>query len=121
MKLEGLLGNDLHRKLNEINTDLTFWGMIYPGSVDIVIDAFRKKYNIIIYHKAEPFVQPTGDKHKILYCFAVKKCYPGKSNGWNKREYIGESKWCENIYEAKRQAIKIALEYVQARTNNHHK
>lgn len=89
--------------------------------VDVIIDAFRKKFNIVIYHKAEPFVQPTGDKHKIMYCFAVKKCYPGKSNGWNKREYIGESKWCENIYEAKRQAIKIALKYVETRTNSNGK
>ena len=86
-------------------------------TVDKIIDLFRQKYNIIIYHKAEPFVQPTGNKHKIMYCFAVKKCFPGEPNGWNKREYIGESKWCDNIYEAKRQAIKIALKYVETRTN----
>ena len=86
-------------------------------TVDKIIDEFRKKYNIIIYNKAEPFVQPTGNKHKIMYCFAVKKCFPGEPNGWNKREYIGESKWCDNIYEAKRQAIKIALKYVETRTN----
>ena len=90
-------------------------------STDALIDMLRKKHNIVIFHKSEPFVQPTGNKHKILYCFAVKKCFPGEPNGWTKREYIGESKWCENIYEAKRQAIKIALKYVQTRSNNHHK
>lgn len=87
-------------------------------TVDKIIDEFRKKYNIIIYNKAEPFVQPTGNKHKILYCFAVKKCYPNEPNGWNKREYLGESQWCENIYETKRQAIKIALKYVETRTTS---
>jgi len=110
-------------KYGEINTHLIpFLEKIgiqcwWIRDVDYIIDGFRVKHNIIIYHKAEPFVQPTGDKHKIMYCFAVKKCFPGEPNGWNKREYIGESKWCENIYEAKRQAIKIALRYVETRTD----
>lgn len=116
MKERGTIPWKLRKKLFKI-FDYSF--LAY--TVDDAIDAFRKKFNIIIYHKAEPFVQPTGNKHKILYCFAVKKCYPNEPNGWNKREYIGESKWCENIYEAKRQAIKIALKYVEARTNNKRK
>lgn len=113
----GLMPSSLHKRLYDIRV-MSLWGW---DTIDQIIDEFRKKYNIIIYNKAEPFVQPTGNKHKILYCFAVKKCYPNEPNGWNKREYIGESKWCDNIYEAKRQAIKIALKYVQTRTNNHHK
>ena len=90
-------------------------------SIDTLIDMLRKKHNIVIFHKSEPFVQPTGDKHKIMYCFAVKKCFPGEPNGWNKRKYLGESQWCENIYKAKRQAIKIALKYVETRTANTNK
>lgn len=116
MKERGTISWELRKKLLKI-FDYSF--LAY--TIDDAIDAFRKKFNIVIYHKAEPFVQPTGNKHKILYCFAVKKCYPNEPNGWNKREYLGESQWCENIYEAKRQAIKIALKYAQARTNNHHK
>ena len=108
----GNINQQLRDKLTKIGI-LVWW----PFDVDEIIDLFRIKYNIVIYHKAEPFVQPTGNKHKIMYCFAVKKCFPGEPNGWNKREYIGESKWCDNIYEAKRQAIKIALKYVETRTN----
>ena len=114
--MKGTVSQILRDKLAKIGI-LIWW----PFNVDEIIDKFREKYNIIIYHKAEPFVQPTGNKHKILYCFAVKKCYPNEPNGWNKREYIGESEWCENIYEAKRQAIKIALKYVETRTNSNGK
>lgn len=108
MKERGTISWELRKKLLKI-----FDYLFLAYTIDDAIDAFRKKFNIVIYNKAEPFVQPTGNKHKILYCFAVKKCYPNEPNGWNKREYLGESKWCENIYEAKRQAIKIALKYVQ--------
>lgn len=112
----GTLDSITRHKLFSIGIYCSRW-----MTVDEIIDKLRKKCNIVIYHKAEPFVQPTGNKHKVTYCFAVKKCYPGKSNGWNKREYIGESKWCENVYEAKRQAIKIALKYVESRTNSNSK
>ena len=108
----GRIPNKICMKLYASGLRIYIW-----DKVDTIIDEFRNKYNIIIYHKSEPFVQPTGDKHRIMYCFAVKKCYPGTQDGWNKREYIGESKWCENIYEAKRQAIKIALKYVETRTD----
>jgi hypothetical protein len=114
MNYPRILPAELRKKLYNV-THCLIW------MEDAAIDIFRKKYNIIIYHKAEPFVQPTGDEHKIMYCFAVKKCFPGEPNGWNKREYIGESKWCENIYEAKRQAIKIALRYVESRTTSQKK
>ena len=113
MKEPGIIPYKIRKKLY-----FYFYNNPTAGTyVDSAIDEFRKRYNIVIYHKAEPFVQPTGNKHKIMYCFAVKKCFPGEPNGWNKREYIGESKWCDNIYEAKRQAIKIALKYVETRTN----
>lgn len=80
------------------------------ATVDDAIDWLRKKHNIIIYNSIEPFVDPTEDNHHILYRFSVKYC--NLRDGWNGRIYIGESKLTKNIYAAKRQAIWLAIRYL---------
>lgn len=84
--------------------------MIYP-SVDQIIDFLRKKYNIVIYNKIEPFVDPKT--HNIVFRFAVKWC--NMRDGWNGRQYIGETELTSDIYYAKRQAIDIAIKYLKER------
>lgn len=86
--------------------DLGFKGTI--PTVDEAIDFLRKKFNVVIYNKAAPFVDPITNSY-IRYAFKVKFC--DTKNGWNFRENIGESKWSKNIYSAKRQAITIAIKY----------
>ena len=79
-------------------------------TVDQIIDMIRKKYNVIIYHKAAPFVDKNG---KIIYNFTAKKCNP--IHGWNSRIYIDTpSEWVSNIYEAKRRAIRAAARWILA-------
>lgn len=78
--------------------------------IDYVIDRIRTKYNVIIYHKATPFVDSSG---KIIYNFAAKCCNP--KFGWNGRTYIDTpSTWDSNIYEAKRRAIRAAAQWILA-------
>ena len=79
-----------------------------PCSVDETIDFLRKKFHIIIYNKAAPFVDPVTNSF-IYYGFKVKFCNVGR--GWNFRENLGESKWSRNIYAAKRMAITIAIKH----------
>ena len=98
-------------QLEELTEFLGFdYCMIYP-TVDQIIDFLRKKYNIIIYNKIEPFVDPK--MHNIVFKFAVKWC--NIRDGWNGRKYIGETKLLTDIYEAKREAIDIAIEYLKKR------
>ena len=52
----------------------------YFTDVDYAIDRIRKKYNVIIYHKAPPFVDSSG---KIMYNFTAKHC--GTKAGWSGR------------------------------------
>lgn len=80
-------------------------------SLDGVIDWLRRKHNIIIYNSIEPFVDPVSDNHHILYRFSVKHC--NLRDGWNGREYIGESKLTKNIYTAKKQAITLAIKWLK--------
>ena len=83
---------------------------IRPWGVDDVIDSIRKKYNVIIYHRATPFVDSSG---KIIYNFTAKCCNP--KLGWNGRVYIKTpSTWDSNIYEAKRRAIRAAAQWILA-------
>ena len=78
--------------------------------VDEIIDRIRIKYNVIIYHKATPFVDASG---KIIYNFAAKCCNP--KMGWNGRTYINTpSTWDSNIYQAKRRAIRAAARWILA-------
>ena len=80
------------------------------NGVDEIIDRIRIKYNVIIYHKAAPFVDASG---KIIYNFAAKYCNPNM--GWNGRIYINTpSTWDFNIYQAKRRAIRAAARWILA-------
>lgn len=82
-------------------------------TVDETIDWLRRKYNIVIYNKVEPFVDPTDQTHKtILFRFGVKRC-DTTNLGWNGRMYIGETRLAKNIYSLKRDAISIALKYIK--------
>lgn len=90
---------------------LKFDPVINSVSLDGVIDWLRRKHNIIIYNSIEPFVDPVSDNHHILYRFSVKRC--NLRDGWNGREYIGESKLTKNIYTAKRQAITLAIKWLK--------
>lgn len=79
-------------------------------NVDDVIDSIRKKYNVVIYHYATPFVDSSG---KIIYNFAAKCCNP--KMGWNGRMRIDTPPvWDSNIYEAKRRAIRAAARWILA-------
>ncbi len=78
-------------------------------SVDETIDWLRKKFNVVIYNSAAPFVDPATNSF-IYYGFRVKFCNVGR--GWNFRENIGETKWSKNVYATKRMAITIAIKYV---------
>lgn len=88
------------------------FGLTVPN-VDMIIDLLRKDHNIIIHHKMEPFVSPT--LNKIIYCFSVKWC--NLRDGWNGRKYIGQSEYGHDIYELKREAITIAINYLKEKRN----
>ena len=77
-------------------------------TVDEVIDAIRMKFNVIIYNTAPPHVDPVSKK--IIYGFSVKVC--NTKWGWNARKYLGQTKWYTNIYQAKREAIDIAINWI---------
>lgn len=80
-------------------------------NVDMAIDFLRKKFGIIIYNAAAPYVDPR-EKGVIQYGYRVKFC--NKQAGWNFREYIGDPQWSKNIYAAKRKALTIAIRYAFA-------
>ena len=83
---------------------------ILPWGVDYVIDRMRTKYNVIIYHRAPPFLDYSG---KIMYNFNAKYCNP--KMGWKSPTYINmTSEWDSNIYEAKRRAIRAAARWILA-------
>lgn len=77
-------------------------------TVDEVIDAIRMKFKIIIYNTTPPYVDPISKK--IIYGFSVKVC--NTKWGWNARKYLGQTKWRTNIYQAKREAINIAINWI---------
>lgn len=78
---------------------------------DEAIDWLRRKYDVHIYTPIAPFVDPTNDKHPILYRYAVKFC--NKRDGWNGRVYIGETNLSKNVYSLKRQAIWLAIRWIK--------
>lgn len=91
---------------------LTDLGYMSMPTVDEAIDWLRRKYNVVIYEYMEPFVDPRVDNsNKILYKYAIKWC--NLRDGWNGRLYIGESNLLSNIYTAKREAIKIAINWIR--------
>lgn len=82
-------------------------------SVDQAIDWIRIKYEIVIFNKFEPYVDPikNGKKQQILYGLGVKFC--DTKSGWNFRKTIGKTKCSPNLYAEKREAISIALKYIE--------
>lgn len=106
-----------HRKVisphfvsNEASKILRTLG-IDDDEIDSVIDHIRTKYNVHIYNYAAPFVsKETENKNVVLYGFGVKFC--NLKHGWNQRVYIGKTPWKNNIYDAKRRAIDIAIKWI---------
>ena len=97
---------------NELTLYLRY-GVPVP-TVDEAIDWLRRRHNIIIYNKIEPFVDPADQTHKtILFRFGVKRCDINHL-GWNGRLYIGETRFSKNIYSLKREAISIAIKYIMS-------
>lgn len=88
------------RKLREVK--------IYPLGIDDVIDIIRRRFDVIIYNTAAPHVSPISNK--IIYGFSVKAC--NTRWDWNARTYLGKTKWRTNIYQAKREAINIAINWI---------
>lgn len=93
------------------NCDGTPGKILSLPSVDQAIDWLRRKYNVHIYTSIPPFVDPTDDKHPILYRYAVKYC--NKRDGWNGRVHIGETNLSKNVYSLKRQAIWLAIRWIK--------
>lgn len=83
-------------------------------TTDEAIDWLRRKYNIIVYNKVEPFVDPTDDTHKtILFKYGIKLC-DTHHLGWNGRTDLGTTRLAKNAYSLKREAIGIALKYIKS-------
>lgn len=83
-------------------------------TIDEAIDWIRRKYNIVIYNKIEPFVDPTDDTHKkILFKYGVKRCDVNHL-GWNGRIDLGTTRLNTNVYSLKREAISIAIKYIKS-------
>jgi len=78
--------------------------------VDEVIAWLRDNFNIHVYNRVPPFVNPlTGD---IEYLYGVKRCYP--LFGWNQRETIyNQYKGFSDPFLAKIDAIDNALTYLE--------
>ena len=90
-------------------------GWVSVPTVDEAIDWLRRKYNIVIYNKIEPFVDPTDDTHKkILFKYGVKLC-DTHHLGSNGRVDIGNTRLNTNVYSLKREAISIAIKYIKSR------
>lgn len=114
MKQDKYVSNHQDCVLKELGyNDYQFGGVRLNASVDEVIDWIRRKYNVVIYNSADPFVSPNSNK--ILYSYEVKAC--STYWGWNMREIIGKTGWSSNHYGMKRQAITMALRWIK----KHHK
>jgi len=79
-------------------------------TLDEAIEWLRCKYDIIVFHKAEPFI--ITQEKGIQYSFGVKKC--SKPFGWNARRYLGFTEWTNDINKAKREAIQYAIEHLKS-------
>lgn len=109
--LEGNTNTLYYDKLE--NSNSAKWFTSVP-TVDETIDWLRRKYNIVIYNKVEPFVDPTDQTHKtILFRFGVKRC-DTTNLGWNGRIDLGTTRLSTNVYSLKREAIGIALKYIKS-------
>lgn len=103
MRKNHFITSEQERKVEKLGIDI--WQFY---TVDEVIDAIRMKFNVIIYNTAPPHVDPVSKK--IIYGFSVKVC--NTKWGWNARKYLGQTKWRTNIYQAKREAINIAINWI---------
>lgn len=103
MRKNHFITSEQERKVEKLGIDI--WQFY---TVDEVIDAIRMKFNVIIYNTAPPHVDPVSKK--IIYGFSVKVC--NTKWGWNARKYLGQTKWRTNIYQAKREAIDIAINWI---------
>lgn len=100
-----LITNEILEKLNAAFPDK----YISAGTtIDVAIDLLRTECNIMIYNTAPPHVSPISGK--IEYGYSVKKCNPNW--GWNARQFIGLCPWSDNIWEAKTQALNVALDWL---------
>ena len=89
-------------------------GYLSVPTVDEAIDWLRRKYNIVVYNKIEPFVDPVDDTHKtILFKYGVKRCDINHL-GWNGRIDLGTTRLAKNVYSLKRESINIALKYIKS-------
>lgn len=79
-------------------------------NVDQAIDWIRRKFDVVIYNSAEPFVKPlTKD---IVYAYGVKYC--NRRDGWNGRIIIDRGgEWCKDPNTAKRRALTKALNFIK--------
>ena len=77
-------------------------------TVDEAIDWIRRKFDVVIYNTAAPWVDPV--ENRIKYGFRVKYCCV--RHGWNYREMLERSAWSADCYAAKRTAIWIAIRYI---------
>lgn len=77
--------------------------------IDVVIDELRKKHNVVIYNTTAPFVDSINE-NRIRYGYSVKYC--SIKRGWNGRILIGHTPWLTNVYEVKRRAISIAINWI---------
>ena len=91
------------RKIEKLGIDI--WNFY---TIDEIIDTIRRRFNVIVYNTAPPHVCPTSKK--IIYGFSVKVC--NTKWGWNARKHLGQTKWRTNIYQAKREAIDIAINWI---------
>ena len=99
-------------RFNEITLYMSGW--VPVPTIDEAIDWLRRKYNIIIYNKVEPFVDPIDDTHKtILFKYGVKLC-DTHHLGWNGRTDLGTTRLAKNVYSLKREAIDIAIKYIKS-------
>jgi len=79
-------------------------------NVDQAIDWIRRKFDVVIYNSAEPFVKPlTKD---IVYAYGVKYC--NRRDGWNGRVIIDRGgEWSKDSNTAKRRALTKALNFIK--------
>lgn len=80
-------------------------------TISEVEEWLQKKYNIVIFDHAAPFVNP--QTHKIQWCYDVKYC--NTVMGWNGRCIIGSSGWSCRKNISKRKAVCLAIDWLLSR------
>lgn len=100
------------------NTSMMYVGQLGPTiaapTVDEAIDWIRRRFRVIVYNIAAPYVDPV--EKRIKYGYRVKFC--NIKWGWNQREMLERGIWSADCYAAKRSAIWIALRYILKNKEN---